>query len=169
MKDRGYNPILLRDATTGVEFPDTLDALQATELAVREVEQQHGFTATNRDFLDRLPVLHRRARYSGRRARLNDCAVGPTGGRVASHSTRSATSAGALTRSLGSNGGGPPTRIRPRRQPRGNRPGNDLVDLHALLPNLPRQHLREHPHPCFRHRIGGSCRAPARAPCPIRC
>ena len=51
MKDRGYNPILLRDATTGVEFPDTLDTLQATELAVREVEQQHGFTASNRDFL----------------------------------------------------------------------------------------------------------------------
>ena len=51
MKDRGYNPILLRDATTGVEFPDTLHTLQATELAVREVEQQHGFTASNRDFL----------------------------------------------------------------------------------------------------------------------
>ena len=51
MKNRGYNPILLRDATTGVEFPDTLDTLQATELAVREVEQQHGFTASNHDFL----------------------------------------------------------------------------------------------------------------------
>ena len=51
MKDRGYNTILLRDATTGVEFPDTLDTLQATELAVREVEQQHGFTAANHDFL----------------------------------------------------------------------------------------------------------------------
>ena len=51
MKDRGYNPILLRDATMGVEFPDTLDTLQATELAVREVEQQHGFTAANCDFL----------------------------------------------------------------------------------------------------------------------
>ena len=55
MKNRGYNPILLRDATTGVEFPDTLDTLQATELAVREVEQQHGFTATNRDFLAACP------------------------------------------------------------------------------------------------------------------
>ena len=51
MKDRGYNPVLLRDATTGVEFPDTLDTLQATELAVREVEQQHGFTVSNHDFL----------------------------------------------------------------------------------------------------------------------
>ena len=51
MKDRGYNTILLRDATTGVEFPDTLDTLQATELAVREVEQQHGFSVSNRDFL----------------------------------------------------------------------------------------------------------------------
>ncbi len=51
MKDRGYNTLLLRDATTGVEFPDTLHTLQATELAVREVEQQHGFTASNHDFL----------------------------------------------------------------------------------------------------------------------
>ncbi len=51
MQARGYNTILLRDATTGVEFPDTLDTLQATELAVREVEQQHGFSASNRDFL----------------------------------------------------------------------------------------------------------------------
>ena len=51
MKDHGYNTILLRDATTGVEFPDTLHTLQATELAVREVEQQHGFSASNRDFL----------------------------------------------------------------------------------------------------------------------
>ena len=51
MNERGYNTILLRDATMGVEFPDTLDALQATEIAVREVEQQHGFSASNRDFL----------------------------------------------------------------------------------------------------------------------
>ncbi len=51
MQDRGYNTILLRDATMGVEFPDTLDTLQATELAVREVEQQHGFSTSNRDFL----------------------------------------------------------------------------------------------------------------------
>lgn len=51
MKDRGYNTILLRDSTTGVEFPDTLETLQVTEIAVREVEQQHGFSASNKDFL----------------------------------------------------------------------------------------------------------------------
>jgi nicotinamidase-related amidase len=50
MARRGYNIILLRDATTGVEFPDTLDNLFATELTIREVEQQCGFTASNEHF-----------------------------------------------------------------------------------------------------------------------
>lgn len=50
MARKGYNLILLRDATTGVEFPDTLDALFVTEVAVREVEQQLGFSASNEDF-----------------------------------------------------------------------------------------------------------------------
>ena len=35
----------------GVEFPDTLDGFKATEGAVREAEQQLGFSASNRDFL----------------------------------------------------------------------------------------------------------------------
>ena len=43
MAQRGYNMILLRDATMGVEFPDTLAAETATEMAIREVEQQLGF------------------------------------------------------------------------------------------------------------------------------
>jgi nicotinamidase-related amidase len=50
MARRGYNMILLRDATAGVEFPDTVDVGFATEMAVREVEQQLGFTASNADF-----------------------------------------------------------------------------------------------------------------------
>lgn len=50
MARRGYNIILLRDATTGVEFPDTLDELFTTEIAIREVEQQYGFTASNEGF-----------------------------------------------------------------------------------------------------------------------
>lgn len=50
MAARGYNLVLLRDATMGIEFPDTLDTLTATEMAVREAEQQLGFTACNRDF-----------------------------------------------------------------------------------------------------------------------
>jgi nicotinamidase-related amidase len=51
MARRGYNLILLREATAGVEFPDTVEAELATEMAVREVEQQLGFSAANGDFL----------------------------------------------------------------------------------------------------------------------
>ncbi len=50
MSRYGYNIILLRDATTGVEFPDTYDNLFTTEIAIREVEQQYGFSASNPDF-----------------------------------------------------------------------------------------------------------------------
>jgi nicotinamidase-related amidase len=51
MSRRAYNLILLRDSTTGVEFPDTLEGLMATEMAIREVEVQLGFSASNADFL----------------------------------------------------------------------------------------------------------------------
>ncbi len=51
MSRYGYNIILLRDATTGVEFPDTYENLFTTEIAIREVEQQYGFSASNNDFL----------------------------------------------------------------------------------------------------------------------
>ena len=51
MSRYGYNIILLRDATTGVEFPDTYSNLFTTEIAIREVEQQYGFSASNADFL----------------------------------------------------------------------------------------------------------------------
>lgn len=51
MAMRAYNIILLRDCTTGVEFPDTLADCLVTEIAVREVEQQFGFSASNEDFL----------------------------------------------------------------------------------------------------------------------
>lgn len=50
MRARGYNTIILRDATEGIEFPDTLEKRLATELAVREAEQVHGFSASNEDF-----------------------------------------------------------------------------------------------------------------------
>jgi len=46
----GYNIIMLRDCTAGVEFPDTLEDLLVTEIALREIEQQFGFTASNDDF-----------------------------------------------------------------------------------------------------------------------
>lgn len=51
MAGRGYNMILLREATAGVEFPDTVAQGLATEMAVREVEQQLGFSAATADFL----------------------------------------------------------------------------------------------------------------------
>lgn len=57
MSRYGYNIILLRDATTGVEFPDTYDNLFTTEIAIREVEQQYGFSASNPDFFDAVETL----------------------------------------------------------------------------------------------------------------
>jgi nicotinamidase-related amidase len=50
MAGRGYNVVLFRDATEGVEFPDTLAERWATELAIREVEQVWGFCTTTTDF-----------------------------------------------------------------------------------------------------------------------
>lgn len=57
MRGRGYNVMLLRDATTGVEFPDTVDRLFATELAIREVEQKYGFSASNDDLFTACSAL----------------------------------------------------------------------------------------------------------------
>ncbi len=50
MAGRGYNCILMRDATEGVEFPDTVEERLATEISIREVEQMHGFSASNESF-----------------------------------------------------------------------------------------------------------------------
>lgn len=52
MSRYGYNIVFLRDCTAGVEFPDTLDGLFVTEIAVREIEQQFGFSASNEDFFE---------------------------------------------------------------------------------------------------------------------
>jgi nicotinamidase-related amidase len=46
MSGRGYNLILVRDATTGVEFHDTVDTLAATEICVREIETKYGWSTT---------------------------------------------------------------------------------------------------------------------------
>jgi hypothetical protein len=48
----GYHIVFLRDCTAGVEFPDTLDQRFVTEIAVREIEQQFGFSASNADFFE---------------------------------------------------------------------------------------------------------------------
>ena len=50
MARRGYNMILLRDATMGVEYADTVETCFTTELSIREVETQIGFSACNEDF-----------------------------------------------------------------------------------------------------------------------
>ena len=53
--------MLLREATMGVEFPDTLDGLLATELAIREVEQKHGFSVSNVCSIEACRTAMRRA------------------------------------------------------------------------------------------------------------
>ena len=63
MAGRGYNTILLREATTGVEFPDTVDQLFTTEIAIREVEQQYGFTASKKDFLRACQTMNDKNSY----------------------------------------------------------------------------------------------------------
>lgn len=63
MAGRGYNTILLREATTGVEFPDTIDQLFTTEIAIREVEQQYGFTASKKDFLRACQTMNDKNSY----------------------------------------------------------------------------------------------------------
>ncbi len=47
---KGYNVILLRDATTGVEFHDSVDQLTATEIAIREIETKYAWSALSDDF-----------------------------------------------------------------------------------------------------------------------
>ena len=63
MAGRGYNTILLRETTTGVEFPDTVDQLFTTEIAIREVEQQYGFTASKKDFLRACQTMNDKNSY----------------------------------------------------------------------------------------------------------
>jgi hypothetical protein len=51
MNERGYNIILIRDATTGIEFHDTVNALTATSMAIREIETKQPWTTTTDEFL----------------------------------------------------------------------------------------------------------------------
>ena len=57
MAKRGYNTVFLRDATMGVEYPDTVENCFATEIAIREFEQQNGFSASNEDFFKACEVI----------------------------------------------------------------------------------------------------------------
>jgi nicotinamidase-related amidase len=51
MSRRGYNLILLRDATTGVEFHDSVASLAATEMSIREIETKQGWSTRTADFV----------------------------------------------------------------------------------------------------------------------
>ena len=50
MNDRGYNVILVRDATTGIEFHDTVDDLTATRMQIREIETKNGWSTDTEAF-----------------------------------------------------------------------------------------------------------------------
>ena len=60
MAKQGYNCMLMRDATDGIEFPDTLEKKWATELAIREVEQKYGFTLSSDDFIQACDTVSKR-------------------------------------------------------------------------------------------------------------
>ena len=51
MSGRGYNVILVRDATVGIEFHDTVVNGTATEMAIREMETKHAWSTTTADFV----------------------------------------------------------------------------------------------------------------------
>jgi nicotinamidase-related amidase len=51
MNARGYNIILVRDATAGIEFHDTIEAETATQIAIREIETKYGWSTTTDHFL----------------------------------------------------------------------------------------------------------------------
>lgn len=46
MHGRGYDIILVRDATAGVEFHDTVNQLSATGMAIREMEAKWAWSTT---------------------------------------------------------------------------------------------------------------------------
>jgi nicotinamidase-related amidase len=52
MAARDYRMFLLRDATVGVECPDTFDERLATRWAIRYFETHFGDTMTTKDFID---------------------------------------------------------------------------------------------------------------------
>jgi nicotinamidase-related amidase len=52
MNERGYNLILVRDATTGIEFHDTVDTLAATDMTIREIETKWAWSTTTAAFVE---------------------------------------------------------------------------------------------------------------------
>ncbi len=54
MSARGYGCILLRDATAGIEYGETVDGLLGTRAAVDQVELRFGYSALTKHFIDAL-------------------------------------------------------------------------------------------------------------------
>lgn len=54
MAQKGYNIIILRDATIGSELADTWDSLEVTKAAVLEIEINYGFSALGSDLVELL-------------------------------------------------------------------------------------------------------------------
>ena len=52
MSQFGYRLFLMRDATLGVEFPDTLDQRLCTQWGIRFFEAHFGNTLTSHDFTE---------------------------------------------------------------------------------------------------------------------
>lgn len=52
MSARGYGCVLLRDATAGIEYDETVDGLLATRAAVDQVELRFGYSALTEHFID---------------------------------------------------------------------------------------------------------------------
>lgn len=61
MQQRGYNVILLRDCTTGIEAYDTIQTMALTRAAVLEVEMLLGFTTTSASLLEGVAALRGQA------------------------------------------------------------------------------------------------------------
>jgi len=52
MHDRGYLPIVIRDATTGTENAETVDGLWITHAFIDQVEMMWGYSVTTDEFLE---------------------------------------------------------------------------------------------------------------------
>ena len=52
MTERGYMPIVIRDATTGTENSETVDGMWITHAFIDQIEMMWGYSITTREFLD---------------------------------------------------------------------------------------------------------------------
>lgn len=57
MAHRGYNCVLVRDCTTGIEAAETIDGLRLTEAAIWDVEMMHGFTVTSQEIVGAIEAV----------------------------------------------------------------------------------------------------------------